>query len=115
MNNDIKQKSIIEKKACSLLYRSSMEWAGLNSQADLDKMYADAMDKYRNGEFFMDRIGRIREVDMSLSLTVIGLRSQWIAEADIKTAQEFMLLDTAFVSYFNYMRLNALNNNLMAN
>lgn len=115
MTSDTKQKSILEKKKCDLSFRNTMEWAGITSQAELDEMSVKVMERYRNGDFFMERIGRYREVDISLALTVMGLRTQWIAEAEIKTVQEFMLLDMAFIAYFHFIRLNEMINNLMAN
>lgn len=111
----VKARSLTEKKRGSLQYRQSMEFAGLRSQEDTDKKYAEAIEAYRNGSFFLERIGRYGEVDTPLAFTMMHLRSEWIEEYDIKTAPEFMLLDMAMTSYFHFLRMNEDVNNLMAN
>ncbi len=110
----IKQNSIKEKKGGSLRYKSSMEWSGILDQAGLDKKLQEAAEGYRNGNFFLERIGRYRDVDTELTMTVMHLRNDWIEQYDIKTAPEFMLLDAAMMSYFHFIRLNEVINNITA-
>lgn len=111
---EIKQRSIEEKKQGHLRYRGNMFWAGITTQEEFDKKYDEAFKDYRSGNFFLERIGRYREVDVSLSATLLVLRTQWIKEYDIKSAPEFMLLDMALTSYFHFIRLNEAINNIMS-
>ena len=60
-------------------------------------------------------MGRLREVDAKLSITLGYLRTQWIAEYEIKTVPEFILLDMALNCFFHYIRLNKAVNDIMAN
>ncbi len=112
---EVKQQSLREKKDCSLLYRGELSWNGIATQEDFDKKYLQTIDDYRNGNFFLQRIGRFREVDAPLSLLLINLRNQWIQEYEVKTAPEFMLVDMALTAYFHFMRMNEAVNNIMAN
>lgn len=111
---EIKERSVSEKKQGSLRYRGNMFWAGITSQEDFDEKCREAVTDYRSGNFFMERIGRYREVDVPLTMVALDLREQWIQEYDIKTAPELMLLDMALVSYFHFLRLNEAINNIMA-
>lgn len=111
---EIKKRSIQEKKQGSLIYRGSMFWAGVTSQEEFDKKCHEAAEDYKSGNFFLDRIGRYREIDVPLTVVLINLRSQWIKEYEIKTAPEFMLLDMALASYYHHLRLNEAINNTMA-
>lgn len=112
---EVKQQSLREKKDCSLLYRGELSWNGITTQEDFDKQYLQTIDDYRNGNFFLQRIGRYREVDAPLSLLLINLRNQWIQEYDVKTAPEFMLVDMALTAYFHFIRMNEAINNILAN
>lgn len=111
----VKQQSLREKKQGSLLYRGELSWNGITTQEDFDKKYLQTIDDYRDGNFFLQRIGRYREVDAPLSLLLINLRNQWIQEYEVKTAPEFMLVDMALTAYFHFMRMNEAVNNIMAN
>jgi len=112
---EVKEKSALEKKECSLSYRHYMEWAGIDSQEEFDKKRNEVADDYRNGNFFLERIGRLRSVDDSLTLTVLFLRRQWSSEYEVETIPEFILLDMALTSYFHFIRLNEDINNALAN
>jgi hypothetical protein len=112
---EIKEKSALEKKKCSLSYRFNMSWSGIDSQKEFDKKRRETADDYRSGNFFLERIGRYRNVDYSLTLTMLYLRKQWIKEYEIKTVPEFILLDMALVSNFHFLRLNEQVNNALAN
>lgn len=110
----IKQRSIQEKRKGSLQFKRSMEWSGIFDQAGLEKKIKEADEEYRNGNFFLERIGRYRDVDTELTMTVLSQRNEWIMQYDIKTVPEFILLDMAMVSYFHFTRLNQAINNIMA-
>ena len=110
----IKERSIEEKKRGSLLYRDNLFWAGITSQEDFDAKCREVAADYENGGFFIERIGRYREVDAQLTLTLLTLRTEWVEEYEVKTMPEFMLLDMALVSYFHFIRLNEMVNNTMA-
>src|SRR5579859_7990603 len=102
---EVKERSIEERKQGHLrhrlMYEGNMTWAGIDTQEDFDKSYHEAFKDYRSGNFFLQRIGRYREVDAPLTMTILGLRGEWIKEYEIKTAPEYMLLDMALTSYFH--------------
>lgn len=111
---EIKERSIKEKKQGYLPYRENLFWAGITSQEDFDVKRKEILEDYKNGNFFMQRIGRYREVDTPLALVLLNLREQWIIDYKIDTAPEFMLLDMALTAYFHFIRLNEDINNTMA-
>lgn len=110
----IKEKSLLEKKRCSLSYRKNMEWSGIHTQKEFDQARKRALEDYRSGNFFLERIGRYKDVDPLLTLTILNLRDEWIEEYDIKTAPEFIFLDMALTGYFHFIRLNEEINNIEA-
>ena len=110
---EMKKLSMEEKKQGYLPYRGNMLWAGIKTQKQFDKKRNEVLEDYKNGNFFIERLGRHREVDFPLTMTIVNLRREWIKEYDIKTAPEYMLIDAAFISYFHFIRLNeAINNNM---
>lgn len=111
---EIKERSVEEKKQGYLKYRRNMFWAGIDTQEVFDKKRQEAIADYQSGNFFLERIGRYREVDVPLTLVLLHLRKQWIKEYDVKTAPEFMLLDMALTSYFHFIRINEDINNIMS-
>lgn len=103
---ELKKKSLEEKKKGYIGYKRELEWAGIRSQEDWDKFKQKTSEDYVNGRFFMERIGRYREVDPTLAATLLNMRQAWIKEYDIKTVPEFVLLDMAMVSCYHYLRIN---------
>ena len=112
---EIKQQSLMEKKQACPRYKAELAWAGIANQEELDKQYLTTVNDYRDGHFFLERIGRYKEVDAPLALTLMSLRQDWIQEYDVKTAPEFMLVDMALTAYFHFIRANEAINNIMAN
>lgn len=110
---EIRKQSELEKKRGSMIYRNNLFYAGITSQEEFDKKYRETVEDYLSGNFFLERIGRYREVDAPLSIMLVNLRAQCVEEYDIKTAPEFMLLDMALTSYFHFIRLNESVNNIM--
>lgn len=111
---EIKERSELEKKQSSLLYRGNMFWAGIETQEQFDQKQFEAIEDYKSGNFFLERIGRFREVDAPLTMVLMYQRNQWIEEYEIKTIPELILLDMALVSYFHFLRLNEAVNNIMS-
>jgi hypothetical protein len=112
---EIKQRSIVEKKQGCPQYRAELAWVGIANQEELDKKYLATIESYRNGSFFLERIGRYKEVDPALAWVLTDLRNNWIQEYEVKTAPEFMLVDMALTAYFHFMRMNEAINNILAN
>lgn len=103
---ELKKRSLEEKKKGYLGYKGELEWAGIRTQEDWDNLKQKTSEGYVNGRFFMERIGRYREVDPTLAATLLNMRQAWIKEYDIKIVPEFVLLDMAMVSYYHYLRIN---------
>lgn len=111
----LQEESLVEKKNGALVYRGDLKWAGTTTQEEFDLKKNKVIQDYRTGQFFLERIGRYRNLDEPLTLIPLYLRREWIREYDIKTTPEFLLLDMALISYFHFMRLNEAINNIMAN
>ncbi len=109
---ELKKKSLEEKKKDYLRYKGELEWAGIRSQEEWDKFKQKALESYVRGSFFMERIGRCREVDATLAATLLNIRQAWIKEYDVKTVPEFVLLDMALVSYYHFLRIHTEIGNL---
>lgn len=116
-HDELKQQAAKEKKLCSHSNRASrfFFWSGVESHEEMEKLCQEALRDYKHGDFFLERMGRYRAVDVKLSLTLNFLRQQWIAEYEVKTVPEFILLDMALTSFFHFLRLNEAVNNIMAN
>jgi len=112
---EIKKQSALEKKQCAPKYRELFFWDGIKSQEDFEKKYAEIKKEYRDGTFFLKRIGRYREIDPELAMVLLYLREECIVDYEIKTAPEFMLLDMALASHFQFQRINEDINDIMAN
>ncbi len=110
----LKEESKIEKREGSLVYRGDLKWAGTVTQEEFDLKRNKVIRDYKTGQFFLERIGRYRNLDEPLTLILLHLRREWIREYDIKTTPEFLLLDMALISYFHFIRLNEAINNIMA-
>ena len=111
---ELHKKSEEGRNLSSLQYRGNMFWAGIKTQEDFDKLRHESAEDYRNGGFFLSRIGRYRAVDPLLTGTLLNLRETWIREYEVTTIPEFILVDMALASYFHFLRLNEAVNNLMA-
>lgn len=109
-----KKQSIEEKKQGHLRYRGNLFWAGITSPEQFDEKCREVIEDYYSGNFFLERIGRYREIDVSLSLLLLHQRNQWIKEYEAKTVPELMLIDAASISYFHLIRLNEAVNNIMS-
>lgn len=103
---ELKKRSLEEKKKGYIGYRGELEWAGIDSQENWDKFKQEALEGYVEGRFFVERIGRYREVDATLAATLSNMRQAWIKEYDVKTVPEFVLLDMALVSYYHFLRIH---------
>jgi hypothetical protein len=59
---------------------------------------------YRNGRFFIERLGGSRHLDPELMAVLWSIRQQLIAEGR-KSAAEHMLADVAVTAYYNSVRI----------
>ncbi|MBA7485913.1 hypothetical protein ES707_21465 [subsurface metagenome] len=103
---ELKKRSLEEKKKGYIGYRGELEWAGIETQEDWDNLKQKALEGYVTGRFFIERIGRYREVDPTLAATFLNIRQAWIEEYDVKTVPELILLDMALMSYYHCLRIN---------
>jgi len=87
---ELKKKSLEEKKKGYIGYRGELEWAAIESQEDWDKFKQEALEGYVEGRFFVKRIGRCRDLDPTLAATLLNIRQAWIKE----------------YGYFHYLRIN---------
>jgi len=111
---EIKKRSAEEKKQGFPRYRGNMFWAGITTQEQFDEKYKEVIEDYKSGQFFLERIGRYREVDAPLTMVLLYQRQQWVQEYEIKTIPEYILLDMALTSHFHFLRLNEAVNNIMS-
>ncbi|MBI1744467.1 hypothetical protein HYR54_15575 [Candidatus Acetothermia bacterium] len=106
------QLAIHRKRACELRYRGELEWGKIRTPEDWEKLLAQSRCDYEDGRFFLQRIGRMADVDPVLVATLLELRQAWITDYQIETAPEFLLVDMALCSHFHFLRFNELMSNL---
>ena len=85
---------------------------GVRSLADLQKLLEKAGDEIGDGRFLMRFLGAERYLDASTVAVLISLRQNPIAEAGHPTAADITMIDTAVVSYYNFLRVQGWIGNL---
>jgi len=109
----LQEKSKMQRRNCSSVY-GAMKWAGIETQADWNRLLEEVSREYKDGNFFLKWIGRGRELEPELVATLLILRKAWVEEYKVKTPPEFMLLDCAFISYYHLIRINYIIGNTEA-
>lgn len=110
----------LEERAHELHKRGSMRhladigWAKITSKERWEQASSKALEKYLQGTFFIERLGRGRETDPEFMATLLHLREQWIKDYALETIPELLLLDCALVSYYHFVRTNSVIGNLEA-
>jgi hypothetical protein len=77
----------------------------LQSEADWEKLLAEAHEEYDSGAFLLERLGAERYLDPKLMATLLTRRQSIIAEWGITAAAETMLVDQAVVHYALALRV----------
>lgn len=83
--------------------RSPQQWAAM-----LEK----ASDEIGNGRFLVRMLGAERYLEPETVAVLITLRQQLLAERKRTTAADVMMVDTAVVAYYNFMRVQGWMGNL---
>lgn len=103
-----------ELKMCNEKYRGELKWAGITTEKQWLKLRERMHGEYKNGQFFFETIGMQRNFDPDFLAVLINLRQVWIKDYDIKTAPEFMLLDSALIAYYHQIKLHSMVGNMEA-
>ena len=85
---------------------------GVRSLADLQKLLEKAGDEIGNGRFIVRYLGAERYLDAGTVAVLLSLRQNLIAEMGRPTAADMMIIDTAVVAYFNFLRVQGWIGNL---
>jgi hypothetical protein len=111
---DAVAQAIIDKRAeddearrrrARAVFRASEGWAGIDGERAME-IYNDAELEYENGKFLIERLGAQRELDPKLMATLLQLRQRLMAEHEVSTAAESMLVDQVVIAYYNILRIN---------
>jgi len=115
-SKQIKRKKEFKKelKMCDEHYRGELKWAGYKTKGQWLKLRKRMLGEYKSGQFFFETIGMQRNFDPKFLAVLINLRQECIEEYDIKTALEFMLLDSALVSHYHFIKLHSMVGNMEA-
>jgi hypothetical protein len=76
--------------------RSPQQWA---------EMLEKASDEIGNGRFLVRMLGAERYLEPETVAVLITLRQELLAERNRTTAADVMMVDTAVVAYYNFMRV----------
>jgi hypothetical protein len=83
--------------------RSPQQWAEMLEQAG---------DEIGNGRFLVRMLGAERYLEPEIVAVLITLRQELLAERRRITAADVMMVDTAVVAYYNFMRVQGWIGNL---
>src|SRR3989454_3455428 len=86
-------------------FRALEGWQRIGSQEEWVKVCEESRTEYESGQFLLERLGAERHLDPKLMATLLSLRRRLIAEWEITTATETMLVDLAVLSYYHVLRV----------
>src|SRR5262245_66527583 len=89
-------------------------WGSVHDRADWDKAVKDAERGLDHGGFLLERLGAERYLDPQLMAVLLVLRRRLVDETGAHTALEYMLIDSAVMSYYHTMRINGWIGNVSA-
>lgn len=78
---------------------------GATNQEYLETVFEKASEDYANGAFLIQRLGADRQLDLPLVATLTQLRNGLLAQIENPTAADHMAVNSAIVSYRNYLRV----------
>jgi len=85
---------------------------GVRSLADLQKLLEKAGDEIGNGRFIVRYLGAERYLEAGTVAVLLTLRQNLIAEIGRPTTVDIVMIDTAIVAYYNFLRVQAWIGNL---
>jgi hypothetical protein len=85
---------------------------GVTSLAKLQELVEKAGDEIGNGRFIVRYLGAERYLDAGTVAVLISLRQNLIAELERPTAADIMIIDTAVIAYYNFLRVQGWIGNL---
>ena len=78
---------------------------GVTNPAKWDEFLERAGDDIGNGRFIVRQLGAERYLDAETVAVLITFRQNLIAELENPTAADIMMIDTALVGYYNFVRV----------
>jgi hypothetical protein len=93
-------------------FRAMDGWGTVKSQADWERIVAQAAAGVDSSGFLIDRLGAERRIDPPLMAVLLTLRRRLIDEHGATTAAELMMIDSAVLSYYHLLRINGWIGNL---
>ena len=85
---------------------------GVTSLAQLQKLLEKAGDEIGNGRFIVRYLGAERYLEAGTVAVLLTLRQNLIAEIGRPTTADMMIIDTAVVAYYNFLRVQGWIGNL---
>lgn len=89
----------------------SSEWREIESNDDWRRLSEEAREEYRQGSFFLDRLGAEKLVDPKLMATLLSLRQGLLNEAGDSVAER-LLIDLTVLAYHHALRVSGWIGNL---
>ena len=78
---------------------------GVKSLAKLKELLERAGDEIGNGRFIVRYLGAERYLEVGTVAALVTLRQNLIAEIDQPSTADLMMIDTAIVAYYNFLRV----------
>src|SRR5918999_3725589 len=88
------------------VYRAVEGWATVKTQDAWEETVRKAAADLDSGGFLIERLGAERHLDPTLLAVLLVLRRRLVDEHGAETAAEFMLIDSAVLSYYHFLRIN---------
>ena len=86
---------------------------GIRSPEELDRLSDKTWKDFNSGTFLVDRLGTSRYLDPELTLVLIRLRNELLAEIQNLTAVDRMNIEMAILGYRNALRVQSLINSAL--
>ena len=94
------------RSAATASSRAMTGWRTVETQEAWLQTFDQAREDFASGEFLIDRLGAKRHVDPTLTAVLLSLRQTLIDDHDATTAAEYMIIDSAVLSYYHQLRVN---------
>jgi len=112
LNQALDERATELMKRCDWEYLAKTEWATIKTQDEWNKAKDTSLKDYFTGSFLIESIGGAKNNRPMLVAVLLQLRLGWIDEYLLTSVPELMVLDFALISYYHFLRTNAVIGNL---
>ena len=88
--------------------RFDASWSEVKTKKDWDRVCLEAESDFHEGRFLLEHLGADRSLEPKATAVLLYMRQRLIAEYDVGSAAEFMVLDMALIAYYNTLKTQRL-------